>query len=59
MKQKYIAIAVRVEKEVKEEATRLFDDIGLTVAEALKIFIYKCLEEKRIPFEYKINMLKK
>jgi len=44
-------ISLRVDDEVKRNAEQTFDDIGLSMATAINIFLKTVAREKRIPFE--------
>jgi len=44
------SISFHLDEEVKEEAEKLFSELGLSMEEALNIFIKKSLKEKGIPF---------
>ena len=46
-------INVNVPKDVKEEATILFNDLGLNMSTAINIFLKKAISERGIPFEIK------
>jgi len=52
-------ISFQIEEELKEEAEKLFSEIGMTVEEALNIFIKRSVKEKRIPFEIRLDIPKK
>ncbi len=44
-------ITVRVDKNLKEDAQDLFDDIGITMSAAINVFLKQCVKEGKIPFE--------
>ena len=46
-------IQVRVEDDLKKEATELFDEIGLDLSVAIRLFLRTCVKEGGIPFEMK------
>lgn len=46
-------INVRIDPETKEDAERLFSSFGITVTDAINIFIHKSLMEGGLPFEMK------
>lgn len=48
-------IQTRIDTELKNEAVKLFDTLGLDMSTAIKIFLKKCLQEGGIPFDIKIN----
>jgi len=49
-------ISFQIEEELKEEAEKLFSEIGMTVEEALNIFIKRSVIEKSIPFEIRLDV---
>lgn len=44
-------IAFRVDKETKEEAEALFDQLGLSMGSALNMFLKQSVHDWRIPFQ--------
>ena len=44
-------ISLRVDDDVKRNAERTFDDIGLSMSTAINIFLKAVVRENRIPFE--------
>lgn len=46
-------INVNVPKDVKEEATNLFNSLGLNMSTAINMFLKKAIYERGIPFEVK------
>lgn len=44
-------INVRIEPEIKTKAEELFSSCGITLSDAINIFIRRSLMEGRIPFE--------
>ena len=44
-------ISLRVDEEVKRNAEKTFNDIGLSMSTAINIFLKKVARENRIPFE--------
>ena len=44
-------INVNVPKEVKEEANRLFNNLGLNMSTAINMFLKRAIYERGIPFE--------
>lgn len=43
-------IRSRIDSTIKEKATQLFEHMGLTLSEAIRLFIYQSVAEERIPF---------
>lgn len=48
-------IQARVDTELKNEASELFESLGLDMTTAIKVFLKKCLQEGGIPFEIRNN----
>lgn len=41
---------IRIDNELKEEASKLFNDIGLDMSTAIKVFLTQSVREQRVPF---------
>ncbi len=50
------AIQVRVDEKLKKEADLIFEDLGLDVPTAIRLFLKKVVASKSIPFELKSNI---
>lgn len=48
---KTAAISMRVEPELKSEAESIFNSLGLTLTEAINVFLRKSVMEGGIPFD--------
>ena len=48
---KTVNVTLRIDKELKEQAEELFDDIGLSLNAACRMFLKRAVQEQRIPFE--------
>ena len=48
-------ISLRVDEEVKRNAEKTFNDIGLSMSTAINIFLKKVARENRIPFELSVD----
>ncbi len=48
-------IQARVDTKLKNEASELFESLGLDMTTAIKIFLKRCLQEGGIPFEIRNN----
>lgn len=44
---------IRIDKELKKEADKLFSDLGLTTTAAITIFLKQCVSCNGIPFDIK------
>ena len=53
------AINVNVPLEVKEEATALFNNLGLNMSVAINMFLKRAIYERGIPFEVKYCRFKR
>ena len=48
-------IAVRVDDQLKKEATALFNELGLDVSTAIKLFLKQSVLTKSIPFKIALD----
>lgn len=48
-------INIRIDDDVKEKAENALKEMGLTMSEAINIFLVKVGRERRIPFEVTAN----
>ncbi len=46
-----INVTIRLDKEVKENAEKLFNDLGMNLSTAFNIFARQALRQGKIPFE--------
>jgi DNA-damage-inducible protein J len=46
-------IRSRIDPTVKAEAARVFKSMGLTMSDAIRLFLYQSVAEKRLPFVVK------
>ena len=44
-------VTIRVDEGLKEDAQRLFNEIGMSMSTAVNIFSKQCVKEGKIPFE--------
>ncbi len=44
-------VTIRIDKDLKDEAEKLFNDLGLTFSGAINIFIRQAIREQGIPFQ--------
>jgi addiction module antitoxin, RelB/DinJ family len=47
-------IRSRIDPRIKSKAVKLFDHMGLTLSDAVRLFLYQSVAEKRIPFSINI-----
>lgn len=48
---KTAAISMRVDPELKSEAESIFNSLGLTLTEAINVFLHKSVMEGGLPFD--------
>ena len=46
---------IRTDKEVKEAAEQIFNELGLSMTTAVNIFLRQTIRSNGIPFELKLN----
>ena len=46
-----INVTIRMDREVKEQAERMFNDFGMNLSTAFNIFARQSLRQGKIPFE--------
>ena len=44
-------ISVLIDEEIKEQAEELFKKLGLTMTEAIHLFLEQAVEEQKLPFQ--------
>ena len=47
---------IRIDKDVKKSAERIFDELGLNMTSAVNIFLRQTIRENGIPFELTLNV---
>ena len=47
-------IHIRVEGEIKTQATETLEAMGLTVSEAVRLFLHRVVADQALPFELKV-----
>ena len=45
----------RLTPEVKQEASELYESLGITLSDAINLFLHKSLQEGGLPFEVKVK----
>ena len=48
-----VNVTIRMDAKLRKEATMLFEDLGLSLNQALTLFVKQAVREQRIPFEIK------
>jgi DNA-damage-inducible protein J len=46
-----INVTIRLDREIKESADKLFDDLGMSLSTAVNIFVRQALRQGSIPFD--------
>lgn len=49
------ATTIRIEPEVKREATAVLDELGLSMSSAVNLFLRAVVREQGMPFEVKVS----
>lgn len=52
-------VQIRVDEDLKNEAAGIFEQLGLDLPTAFRIFLKKSVEERGIPFDMKVDSEKK
>ena len=47
-------IRSRIDENVKIKATKLFNHLGLSMSDAIRLFLYQSIAEKGLPFQINI-----
>jgi DNA-damage-inducible protein J len=47
-------IHVRIDEELKKEAQQVFEHMGLSMSEAIRLFLHRTTSEQALPFEVKV-----
>jgi DNA-damage-inducible protein J len=50
-----INLSIRMERDLKEQAERLFAELGMNMTTALNIFVRQSVRQGKIPFEISLN----
>ena len=48
-------LQIRIDDELKKQASTLFDELGLDLSTAVRMFLKKAVLEKGLPFDAKID----
>lgn len=52
-------LQVRIDGNLKREAESLYEQLGISIADAVRMFIVQSLEAQGLPFEVKTGFIKK
>lgn len=53
------ATTIRIEPEIKREASAILDELGLSMSTAINLFLRAVVREQGMPFEMKVSKGKK
>ena len=46
-----VNVTVRMERQTREDAAKLFSELGISTTQAVNMFLEQAVRERRIPFE--------
>ena len=52
-------LSIRMDKNLKSEADKMFNEMGMNLTTAITIFVRQALREKRMPFEITLEIDKR
>ena len=52
-----VSMNIRIDKDIKKQAQKLFSEFGLDMTTAINMFLRQAIREQKIPFELKLNSL--
>ena len=52
-------VQVRVDEQLKEDVTNIYEELGLDLSTAIRIFLKRSVQEKGIPFSMKLTDIKR
>ena len=44
-------LSIRIDRNLKDEADRIFNDLGMNLTTAITVFVRQAVRQKKIPFE--------
>jgi DNA-damage-inducible protein J len=53
------SVNVRMDKEIKKDAEKLFAEIGINMSTAINIFVRQAVRQQKIPFEISAEVMAK
>ena len=48
-----ISTTIRIDSKVKQESAKMLESLGMTISEAVNVFLHQVLLHKGLPFEVK------
>ena len=49
-------LQVRIDSNMKKDAEMLFERLGISLADAVRMFVSQCIEQQGLPFEVKTEI---
>ena len=46
-----VNVTVRIERQTRDDAAKLFSELGISTTQAINMFLKQAVREQRIPFE--------
>lgn len=46
-----VNVTVRIERQTRNDAAKLFSELGISITQAINMFLKQAAREQRIPFE--------
>ncbi|WP_180965892.1 type II toxin-antitoxin system RelB/DinJ family antitoxin [Enorma phocaeensis] len=46
-----VNVTVRMERQTRDDAAKLFTELGISIIQAINMFLKQAVREQRIPFE--------
>ena len=50
-----VNVTVRMERQTRDDAARLFSELGISTTQAINMFLKQAAREQRIPFEVAVR----
>jgi DNA-damage-inducible protein J len=48
-------LSIRIDRDLKDEADRIFNALGMNLTTAITVFVRQAVRQKKIPFEIALN----
>ena len=48
-------LSIRIDRELKEDADRVFNELGMSLTTAITVFVRQAVRQKKIPFEIALS----
>lgn len=50
-----VNLTIRLDRKTKEQAMKLYEELGMSLSTAISIFLKQSIREKKMPFEVRIE----